>query len=162
MDLIYHASNEWLENSLLKDRSIFKPDEDLWTISLLDELDKLFVKRPDLGKGSIIPKLKTQLHKGSDECKKLMAECLWLLFLFPAPENIGHNTKRDHICHVWSWSGVKLDESHLHLRDTTLDGIGSAGSGFNYQRWRELGFLISALRDFKKRSSDEQNSIVYG
>src|SRR5690606_3857850 len=89
---------------------------------------------------------------------QLMAECLWLLLLFPS--NVSAAKKRENVLEIWSWSNEELDASHPLIADAVLEGIGSAGTAYNTPRWRELVFLIGALRDFKVRDVSDRDQIV--
>ena len=155
---IYDAAAAWKIRSLLADESVFFESERLWTSALLDELDQCFVKNLHEGEGDFLSKLKTQMSAGSPECQQLMAENLWLLLLFQS--NIGPARKRENVREVWSWSAEHLDESHPLLGDAVLEGIGSAGTAYNTQRWRELVFLIGAVRDLKRREAGDRKAIL--
>ena len=155
---IYSAAAKWKDRSLLADGSILSSDENLWSMVHLDELDQRFVKNLDAGEGDFLSKLKVQLSEGSPDCRRLMAECLWLLLLFPS--NIGAAKKRENVREIYSWSGEELDATHPLLDDMVLEGIGSAGTAYNTHRWRELVFLIGALRDFKRHDAAARKEIV--
>lgn len=49
-----NAARRWAERCLETDGSIFAGNENLWTPTLLDELDRLFVQNYDEGEGSFI------------------------------------------------------------------------------------------------------------
>jgi len=155
---IYDAAAKWKDRCLRADNSVFSDNKSLWTSSLLDELDQRFVKNLDEGEGDFLSKLKAQLSAGSPECRQLMAEIIWLLLLFPS--NIGATKKHENVHEVWSWSGSTLDEKHSLLADAVLEGIGSAGTAYNTHRWRELVFLIGALRDLKRRVIADREAIL--
>jgi len=155
---IYDAVATWRDQCLLAEGSVFSSDEELWTGTFFDELDQRFVKNLDAGEGDFLSKLKVQLSTGSPECKSLMAESLWLLLLFPS--NVGAAKKRENVRTIWSWSDDSLDEHHPLLDGEVLQGIGSAGTAFNTHRWRELVFLISAMRDLKRRDASDREQIV--
>lgn len=112
------------------------------------------VKNLDAGEGDFLSKLKVQLSEGSPDCRQLMAESLWLTLLFPS--NVGAAKKRENVLEIWSWSGEDLNATHPLLADGVLEGIGSAGTAYNTHRWRELVFLIGALRDFTARDGSER------
>lgn len=154
---IYDAAAAWRDRCLLADGSVLS-DKALWTVALLDELDERFVKNLDAGEGDFLSKLEVQLSSGSPQCRQLMAESLWLLLLFPS--NVGAARKRENVREVWSWSGDELDEHHPFLDDKVLAGIGSAGTAYNTHRWRELVFLIGAVRDFKRRENAQRHDIL--
>lgn len=155
---VYDAAAQWRTNCLETGGSVFADDRSLWTPTLLDELDRRFVKNLDEGKGNFWEKLHAQLLPGSPACKQLMAEQLWILMLFQS--NITAARKRDQIRKVWSWSEEELPDELPLLSDAVLDGIGSAGPAYNRERWRELVCLVAVMRDFKRRTADERAEIV--
>lgn len=155
---IYDAAAAWKESCFLADGSALAQGGNLWTNTLLSELDQRFVKNLDAGGGDFLSKLKVQLSEGSPDCRQLMAECLWLTLLFPS--NIGAAKKRENVLEIWSWSGEELTATHPLLEDSVLEGIGSAGTAYNTHRWRELVFLIGAMRDFKGRDPSDRKQLV--
>jgi len=157
---IYHAAQQWRKISLIKECSVFYDSNFLWTSEILTELNQHYANGTDVGEGNFLDKLETQLSDGSPECSALMSECLWLTYLFQWKANVGESRKRSNVAKVWSWSGTDLDESHPLLDNSVLVGIGSAGTAFNTARWRELVFLINALRDFRRRDPTASNSIA--
>lgn len=155
---IYMAAATWKENCFLADGSALSDGGSLWTNTLLGELDQHFVRNLDAGEGDFLSKLKAQLSEGSPDCRQLMAESLWLTLLFPS--NIGAAKKRENVLEIWSWSGEELSATHPLLEDSVLEGIGSAGTAYNTHRWRELVFLIGALRDFKARDASGRKQMA--
>ncbi|MFD1511051.1 McrB family protein [Lacimonas salitolerans] len=158
VDPIYAAAQTWRDKSLISGGSVFIDGKELLSQKLLDELDRRFVKNLDIGEGDFLSKLKVQLSEGSADCRQLMAESLWLALLFPS--NVGATKKRENVLEIWSWSSTDLDATHPLLSDAVLKGIGSAGTAYNTHRWRELVFLIGALRDFKARDGSEREQIT--
>jgi 5-methylcytosine-specific restriction protein B len=156
---IYQASKTWADRCLLNNGSIFS-ELSLWTPSLLDELDLRFVRNLDEGEGDFIAKLRDQLGQGSPECKMLMAEAIWLLMLFQSSANIGVSKKREAVSEVWSWSGRALPGDSKYLSTEVLSGLGSAGTAYNTQRWRELSFLISVTRSFKALNTSDRQRLM--
>ncbi|WP_214647422.1 McrB family protein [Alterinioella nitratireducens] len=155
---IYNAARKWRDTSLTAGLAVFADGKELLSRKLLDELDQRFVKNLDAGEGDFLSKLKVQLSEGSPDCRQLMAESLWLMLLFPS--NVGAAKKRENVLEIWSWSGEDLNATHPLLADGVLEGIGSAGTAYNTHRWRELVFLIGALRDFTARDGSEREQIA--
>src|ERR1039457_6216073 len=89
---IISEAKAWVQKCLIEDGSMLG-DEHLWTVKNLDALDKHFVESLDAGAGGFYEKLKCQLEEAPAPAKRLMAEMLWALFLFPS--NISIETKRD-------------------------------------------------------------------
>nr|WP_303705193.1 AAA family ATPase [Brevundimonas naejangsanensis] len=137
---VFEAARRWLERCLIEDGSIFS-NEEIWTADHVREVVDYFVRRPDEGEGVFFEKLKAQMEPSSPSAKRLMAELLWALSLFPS--NVKPKSKRNLVCSVWRWSGSELPEDADALSDEVLGGLGSGGPGYNNHRWRELRFLIN-------------------
>jgi 5-methylcytosine-specific restriction protein B len=132
--------------------------ESLWTLEYLDQLDRAFVQNLEDGEGSFLEKLRKQLLSATPPARKLMAEALWALMLFQS--NIGAERKRAIIQAVWSWSGEEVNLSSPMLTDAVLRGLGSAGTAYSTQRWRELSFMITGLRAFKRKTASERRVLL--
>jgi hypothetical protein len=156
--VLYDEVRHWVDTSLVGTSSFLSPTKTLWTRPLLDELDHCFVQRPDLGEGDFMGKLKAQLSDAQPAAVQLMAELLWFLNLFPSRTSVGK--KRSVVQEVWSWSGETLSIDQSALSDAALAGIGSVGTAFNAQRWRELSFFISILRTFKALARVDQLGLL--
>ncbi|KQZ87365.1 hypothetical protein ASD64_20020 [Mesorhizobium sp. Root157] len=155
---MYEAANAWREQSLIGGKSLFDPSETIWTPELLDELDQKFVQNPDESGLNFLDKLKAQLETATPQAKRLMAELMWAINLFPS--NITPARKREMITQIWSWSAEVLPASQPFLVDDVLGGIGSAGTAFNTHRWRELSFLITSLRALRALDTSIQRAIL--
>ena len=152
-----NAATIWRDQCLLGNGSVFT-DENIWIPQYLDDLTTYFVNNVDTGEGAYYEKLSSQLEPASPQAKKLAAEMHWFMFLCPG--NISIQSKKDGINQIWSWSGDSLNNDHQFLADDVLDGIGSAGVGFNLNRWRELVYFIKMVTAFKQLSSNEQNDLL--
>lgn len=138
------AGRRWVQMSLVGDCSVLGGGT-ISTAANYDALDRHFIQQPDAGSGSFYEKLKMQLASAPPDARKLMAELLWALFLFPS--NITEDTKREGVLEVWGWSGEQLDPAHPMLSDQLLDGIGSGGMGVNTARKGQVHFS----RDMQRR-----------
>lgn len=116
------------------------------------------VEHPDEGDGHFSDKLKGQISATSSYAKKLMAEMLWALRLFPS--NISPQTKRRLIREIWDLSEQPLREEPAWMSDSVLIGVGSAGQAYNRGVDRELRFLIKATGSLKTRSPRERGKIL--
>lgn len=154
---ILEAAAHWRDAALLGSGSVLT-SKHLWTSSALELLDKYFVRRPDLGDGKYLEKLKQQLAPVEDAAKQLVAEMMWLLYLCPSSLTAAH--KRNTVQTIWAWSDEPSPTDSRWLDDDVLAGVGSAGPGFNQNQWRELVFLISFLRRFRELSADEQHALM--
>jgi len=140
---LIEAGSIWLRQGLYQQKSILS-DHTLWTLENTKELETYFSNNPDTGTGDFFDKLETQLESCNPAVKQLAAEMLWLMLL--CVSNIGATKKRNSVLRVWAWSGEALPEDHPLLSDTTLAGVGSGGTSFNTNRWRELGYCIDVTK----------------
>jgi MoxR-like ATPase len=153
------AAARWKDRCLLRDGSILADGKRLWTIENLDGMDRYFVRNLNYKKGDFYGKLEGQLGPASAQVKQLAAEMLWLLFIFVAKKGMGGATKRLQIQEVWEWSGEPVPASR-ELGAVLDAGIGATGPGYNNHRWRELVFLVDAVRAWKRLSAGEHRTLT--
>lgn len=151
------AASRWREVALLKDRSIFG-ERAIWTIDGLKELEHYFIENLDEGEGRFLEKLKTQLAPTLPATKQLAAELLWVMFL--CPSNTSAGKKREIVREVFGWSGEHLAVDHPLLSNAVLEGVGSAGMGYNNHRWRELAFGIRFGIAIKQLPESERRRVL--
>jgi len=137
------AGSTWMERALFQQKSVFS-DHALWTLENTKGLETYFSNNPDTGSGDFFDKMEAQLEPCDPAVKQLAAEMLWLMLL--CVSNIGAAKKRESVLRVWAWSGEALPEDHPLLSDETLAGVGSGGTSFNTNRWRELGYCIEVTK----------------
>lgn len=155
---ILKAAEVWKVKCILQDESIFA-DKSFWRLQNLQSLDEFFIQNLDEGEGTFLEKLRKQLAPTATEVKQLTAEMLWLMLL--CPSNTLPPRKRETIQEVWQWSNEELPGSAQHwLSDGVLEGIGSAGPGFNNHRWRELVFCINATLALKRLPKPEREELL--
>lgn len=156
-DVIYDAAQLWKDECLIGDGSMFGAGA-LWTEEHLDELDRHFIQNPDASSDSFGVKLQRQLDAASPRARRLAAELLWVLMLFPI--NAGAPAKTRLVTTAWSWSGNALDASDDLLVDVFRQGIGSAGTAFMTGRWRELVFLIRWAQAIKALAPADRTAVL--
>ncbi|WP_136809601.1 AAA family ATPase [Desulfosediminicola flagellatus] len=145
---ILEAAEYWRQSAFLSDGSVFSKKV-LWNLKSFEALEKFFINKLDSGDGNFYDKLYGQLEPTGPEVKQLAAEILWLMLL--CPSNITAQTKQDGIKKIWSWGEEELpDQAQWLFNDTVLHGVGSAGTAYNTNRWREMVFVIRVLLSFKK------------
>src|SRR5690606_9913493 len=131
---LFDFADTWRQRSLIEGKSLFT-DMPLWQKVHFDEIVEKFVNQPDEGDGSFIDKIKVQFGMASPEACMLAAELFYIMML--CPSNIGAVTKIDNMRAIWELSGVGFPEEHPLLQAGMLEGIGSAGTGYNNHRHRE-------------------------
>jgi DNA-directed RNA polymerase specialized sigma24 family protein len=103
---------------------------------------------------SFFEKLERQLRPARPDTKKLAAEMLWLLYLFPLDTK--GDTKREHIKRVWEWSGEPLDSSNPWLGDALDTGIGAANPGLSNYKPNELALIVAGTCGWLNLSPEER------
>lgn len=151
------AASQWREKCLIGNGSILS-DAQLWTKDNVAALDKYFVNNLDEGEGDFFDKLERQLEPTEPEVKKLAAEMLWLMLI--CPSNVSADTKRTGVTRIWSWSGEDVNDLGVLLSDKVLDGIGSGGTSFNTNRWRELVYLIKFTKKLLSLDVSERSELL--
>lgn len=144
---VINAANHWKQTSLIEGQSVFGFGA-IWTSENIDQLITHYVENLDCGEGNFLSKLELQLDAASDGAKALCAEMLWIMLL--SPSNIGASKKRENIGAILSWAGKSLPNNDVVLSDLALDGIGSAGVGYNNFRWKELVYCVRLFKQFFK------------
>lgn len=153
----FEAAEHWRENALLGDGSVFG-ENSVWTLDNFKSLDQYFINQLDGGEGNFFEKLSVQLAQTSFEVKQLAAELLWAMFL--CPSNIGAAKKREGIRTIWEWSEEPFPEDSPWLKDAVLAGVGSAGTSYNTNRWRELVFIIRVMIAFKQLELVDRENLL--
>ena len=147
LDIVLAAANKWVTECLIGDGSIFS-NEELWTAKNVEDVRAAFVDHPDTTKQDFHTKLRGQMALASNEAKRLMAEMIWVIQLFPS--NVKAATKREQILEMWNLSGSTVPLAGEMWSDDVLAGIGSGGTGYNNYRWMELAFLIHIVKPLKQ------------
>lgn len=157
LEPIIDAAQTWIQSCLINDRSILST-EGLWTLDNVEQVASAYIDHPDIGNDDFLATLRGQMSSASQSAKRLMAEMVWAIQLFPS--NIGALKKRKQVAQIWEMAGESLRQERKSLSDDILVGIGSGGPGFLKNRWREIVFLISLVRDLKNRTPEERKRIL--
>jgi len=151
------AAEQWKKRCLINSGSIFS-EKELWTVENTEALDKYFVNNLDYGEGDFFEKLEAQIEPTDPEVKQLAAEMMWIMLL--CPSNIGPDKKRESVSRIWAWSGEKLEADTSLYSNEVLSGIGSGGTSYNTNRWRELVYLIQFALVFLKLPVTERERLL--
>ena len=155
---MFAVAEKFRNKCLLGGGSIFT-DEKIWVTSNNEELINNFVNNPDESDLNFLDKLKIQLKPTSSNTKKLAAEILYVLNL--CPTNTGQAKKREIVKEVYEWSGSELDLNNKDLSDSTLHGVGSAGTAFNTLRWREFSYFVNFIKSWMELHKDQKENLAH-
>lgn|GEM_PF-4038087 len=75
--------------------------------------------------------------------------------MFLCPSNVTVNKKREGITTIWSWSGDDFPTDCEWLAPEVLSGVGSGGTSYNTNRWREFVIFIQ-IRLIDRYSSKQR------
>lgn len=153
----FNAANVWKERCLLKNGSAFS-DDAVWTSPHIDALNQYFVNNLDEGEGDFFSKLEAQIAPTTPEVKQLAAEMMWIMLL--CPSNIGPDKKRESVKRIWEWSAKPFQAGDELFGDEVLSGIGSAGTSYNTNRWREVVYFVQFAQAFCKLPLAEREALL--
>ncbi|CAA0096409.1 5-methylcytosine-specific restriction enzyme B [BD1-7 clade bacterium] len=151
------AALQWRDECLIEQGSIFSSGS-LWNEVYLEDLKRHFSDNLDEGEGGFLQKFESQLEQAKPETKQLASEMLWFMLL--PLSNIGPDKKRENIQEIWAWSGGLLALPHTLLSDDTLKGVGSGGTSYNQNRWRELVYFIEVMLELRKLPKDMFDDLI--
>ena len=112
-DNVYNAANEWKENCLLQDRSLFSENHTLWTLQNLQLLKKRFNDSPMYsGQLTFDKKFEMQLQGAPQVIYQLAMEIMYVYYLFPYSKTVSYRTKLLKLKDIASWGDVPYDNNH--------------------------------------------------
>ena len=158
IDAVLAAAKAWRKRCFEDDGSLFG-DENLWTLDNIRELKSRFLNDSIKSRGGFFDRLGEQLNTVSSQVKKLAAESLWFVYLFPHRGAMRPETKRDNIKRVWEWSGSSLPNSD-HLNQRALMGVAKPGPAYMTRPDRELGFLCHVLERWRSESEPRRSELM--
>ncbi len=144
-----------IEAGLGDDGSLLTPGEPIWTLSHLDELQRDYVDKPDMGGGGFFEKLQGQLAGASPAVVRLFAELL-ILNVLPII-NVGGPLKIKQVQSVLDMSSQPVSLPADVETALLGGGVFHGGQAFTRYRWAQMAYLIEFARHFK--SLPEQRKI---
>jgi 5-methylcytosine-specific restriction protein B len=156
---IFKAADDFKRRCLLDQDSLFQEQHGLWAVPNLEELVNHFAKRPNVGSGTFYEKLATQLALCSPLEVSLMAEVFWLVQL--PVTNLTASTRIEKLKVIWNIKPAgPFPADSPYLDSLVLNGLGSAGPGYNNYLPLEVAFAVQAFADFAKRPRDEREALL--
>lgn len=158
-DKVFEAAARFRRRCLLDQGSLLLPGELLWTPDHFRALVDNFVHQPDDGDKNFYEKLHGQLAACDPLDVALMAEVFWIVQL--APTNLRSTTKPKSIQRIWDIKPVDsfpIDSDFLD--PASLEGLGSAGPGYNNYLPQEMAFAVQAFADFCSKPLDEREGLL--
>ena len=163
---VLDAAYAWRERCFLADGSLFG-DESLWTVENIQELRRRIIDNPierdaastdkSRKKSKFIDKFEDKLKTASGQVKRLAAETLWFLYLFPF--NLNPDTKHDRIERFWESSGSSLPNND-YLKDQALRGVANTGRAYMTSAALESGFLLQMATRWKNTPKPRREELI--
>ena len=154
---VYNAAQEWVEQVLRRDGSLFTPGEQIWSKEWLGELHQRFLDNPDVQGPGFFGKLHTQLDGSLPKVYQLAGELLYFHYLIT--DSITLSTKQNGINQVLGWSPIPV-KIPQHLIAGLTPGILSPGTFFNTSRPFQVGFLVEFIEQWKEQSPTHQRWLL--
>jgi hypothetical protein len=158
-DPIYAAARRWRDDCLVNDGSVLS-DEALWTVENLAQVEQHYVQNLDASSDRFEVKLERQLGGATPEARRLTAEMLWVMMLFPDARSMGAEAKVHLVRTVWEWGGSALPHADDRLAKLLVQGIGKTGTSYNTRRWLELMLLIRFTRAVKTLAAADRRTTL--
>ncbi len=99
--VIYDAAQRFVDAALRSDDSLFTPGRPIWSLGNLQELDRLFVQRPDESSDTWSVKFHRRVGEGSDQAIQLAGEILYVHLLIT--DSVTVQRKRELIEETLGW-----------------------------------------------------------
>lgn len=143
---IYRLADEFRQRCLVEKRSLLWPDAPAWTPGNLDALLDAFMGHPDEGDRGFLEKWRDQIADQPDDVLRVAADVLAVYFLFPSARTFGKDAKLRSVDEVVGWRPDALairEPERAALEAAFEEGIGSAGTGYQTGRFKEIAFLLN-------------------
>lgn len=156
---VFDAADQFKQRCLLEQQSLFLEGQLLWTTDHFQALVKHYVDQPDVGSGGVYDKLAEQLASCKPLDVALMTELFWIVQL--APTNLRPRTKARTLERIWNIRAAGPFPSHSpFLAPTVLQGLGSAGPGYNQYLWMELVYAVEAFGTLVSKPLEERKLLL--
>ena len=163
VDKVYDAAEKWVDCALRSDGSLFTPGEAIWTSDGLQELRERFLDRHDEWKGpDFFEKLEPLLAGSSHNVVQLMAEAIYVTYLFVWKGSIGRDRKQERIDQVLGWSSsITPASNNLNdIYDALEPGIANPGAFFVANFAIHPGYLIEFVEQWKELGKTQRDNLL--
>lgn len=157
---ILKAVRDWRDRCLLDDRSILT-DQEIWNAPNLTELDtrlQLIEEDSDADQdaGFDFEQLLSGVSRGS---RKLTAEILWAMLLFPSDE-WDREEKQEWVRSLWEGTGQQLPIKSQEYLDALGPGVAPTGSLYRSNLGGEFRFFLDFIQNWKEFSKSRRHGLM--
>lgn len=161
---VYKAAELWRDKCFLDDTALFN-DKAIWTEPNLREIQRRIIDNADYSDKNFWDKLRLQLEGGNDDNYQLVAEIMWLIYLFPLGQKIEGvrtsvtaKTKLQKIKEVLSWGGLPVPTGQI-VSTPALSGIGRVGRFYKHYFYA-IEFLLEIMIAWKQLPAQRQQELT--
>lgn len=156
-DTVYDAFKDW-KTALIDGRSLFS-GQPLDYREASQGLIENFVNRPDVGEGSFLEKLRSQLEHAPMATLQLTAELMFVYTLPVQPGKMKQTTKVSQIQEILSWR-EGTNPLPQNLESVLRSGIIRVGTGFQTYRYRIFEFLSLFVNELALQQTEERHQTL--
>ena len=156
---MYAAARRWRDEALVSDQSLFG-GHPIDGLQAADELVEFYVNNPDVGSGTFVAKLKTQLEGVSDAAVQVAAELLYFHTLVVSTASWSARSKAELINSVTGFRSTGVAAMPSKLEAVLSGGAAGPGQAYLNYRWKMFAYLIGVFRTIKRLPTNERRRAV--
>jgi hypothetical protein len=156
---MYAAARRWRDEALVDDQSLFGGHH-IDGLRAADELVEFYVNNPDLGSGTFVAKLKTQLQGVSDAAVQVAAELLYVHTLAVSTASWSARKKAELISSVTGFRSTGVVSMPSDLEAVLSGGAAGPGQAYLNYRWKMFAYLIEVFGAIKQLPLAERQRAV--
>ena len=141
---MYAAARRWRDEALVSDQSLFG-GHPIDGLQAADELVEFYVNNPDVGSGTFVAKLKTQLEGVSDAGVQVAAELLYFHTLVVSTASWSARSKAELINSVTGFRSIGVAAMSSKLEAVLSGGAAGPGQAYLNYRWKMFAYLIGVF-----------------
>jgi hypothetical protein len=121
---------------------------------------EFYVNNPDLGSGTFVAKLKTQLEGVSPAAVQVAAELLYLHTLVVSTASWSARSKAELISSVTEFRSTGVAAMPSELESVLSGGAAGPGQAYLNYRWKMFAYLIGVFGTIKRLPTNERQRAV--
>lgn len=146
---MYAAAQRWRDESMIHDRSLFD-GRTLDVDQAASDLLEWYVNNLDLGSGTFVNKLQTQLADVGEDAVQVAAELLYVHALIASTSTWSAAKKAELVSAVTGFRTTGVASMPDDLRAALAGGAAGTGQGYLNYRWKMFAYLVHVFQTIKQ------------